>query len=133
MKAWTAKALALTLFAAAAATGAAAPALAGDNVVVKGNFEGRSKHITTGGVTIKKSGDGYVVEWGENFSLDGAPDPKLGFGKGGKFDHGTTFSELKSKTGGQSYTTGTFDGKKHDEIYVWCEKFNVPLGVATLK
>ena len=133
MNTWTTKALALTLFAAAAATGTSAPALAGDKLVVTGEFEGRSDHVTTGGVTIKKSGDGYMIELADDFSLDGAPDPKLGFGKDGKYDHGTTFSELKSKTGSQSYTTGTFDGKKHDEIYVWCEKFNVPLGVAKLK
>ncbi len=106
---------------------------AGTSVVASGEFSGKSDHVTTGGVSILETGAGYVVVLESNFSLDGAPDPKLGFGKNGTFDAKTLFSPLKDKTGLQVYELPkTIDPKKFDEIYVWCEKFDVPLGVAKL-
>ncbi|MFD2206466.1 DM13 domain-containing protein [Kiloniella antarctica] len=109
-----------------------APAVA-DNAVSQGNFEGRSDHITTGGVEIVKDGHGgYKVILADNFSLDGAPDPKLAFGKNG-IDKSTLFTPLLNKTGHQEYKLpASIDPTKYNEIYVWCEKFDVPLGVANL-
>lgn len=101
-------------------------------VVASGVFEGASDHVTTGGVTIRKGADGYYVTLEEDFSLDGAPDPKLGFGNP-DYVVETQFSALKSKTGYQSYKLPDgFDPTGYRTIYVWCEQFSVPLGVATL-
>lgn len=100
--------------------------------VASGAFEGQSDHVTTGSVAIKKAEDGYYVELAEDFSLDGAPDPKLGFGNP-DFMAETLFSELRSKDGFQSYKLPDgFDPTAYSTIYVWCEQFSVPLGVATL-
>ena len=109
-----------------------APVSAQDTVVAKGRFEGRSGHETSGGVTIKQTPDGAVVVLEEDFSLDGAPDPKLGFGKSG-YDHSSQFSVLRSNTGRQEYKLpATIDPGRYTEFYVWCERFSVPLGVAKI-
>ena len=69
-----------------------------------------------------------------NFSFDGAPDPKLGFGDGGRYDQSTQFSPLRSNHGKQEYEIrDATDLSGYGEIYVWCEKFSVPLGVAKLR
>jgi hypothetical protein len=61
----------------------AANAAAGSHVVGEGQFTGASNHITSGKVTVESTGSGKVVELQSDFSFDGAPDPRVGFGKGG--------------------------------------------------
>ena len=80
-----------SLFLKAAATGAALT-LAGASGAArpeaqrrKGTFEGRSNHITTGSVKLVKDGDRYIVELGEDFSLDNGPDPRVAFGMDGTY------------------------------------------------
>ena len=117
----------------------AAFALASTNVfageaVSSGEFVGKSDHITTGKVTITKVANGYLVKLGKDFSLDGAPAPRVGFGKDGKYDTNAQIGELVSKTGKQVYLIpANVDLSKYNEVYIWCEKFSVPLGVAALK
>lgn len=99
-----------------------------------GRFTGASDHITTGDVTVTKNADGtHTVTLGENFSLDGAPDPYVAFGKDGAFAKDANLGVLKSKTGAQSYIVpASIDPANFNEIYIWCLKFSVPLGVAQL-
>ncbi len=113
----------------------AVPALAADtSLVASGTFSGLSDHVTTGGVAILATASGYLVVLEKDFSLDGAPDPKLGFGKDGKFVAGTLFSPLRENNGAQIYVLpADVDPSTFDQIYVWCEKFSVPLGVASLR
>lgn len=99
----------------------------------RGNFEGRSKHITSGDVSIVKTASGYNLILGDNFFLDGAPDPVIGFGHDDTFDETTIFTKLEKKEGRQTYGLPEgFTPNNYSQIYVWCEKFSVPLGVATL-
>jgi len=61
---------------------------------------------------LVKTGSGYALNFAADFSLDGAPDPIVAVG---------------------SYALpASFSPANFSEVYVWCEKFNVPLGVATL-
>lgn len=123
----------LALLIIALTTGQAKPVFAGD-VLSSGKFEGRSRHATTGGVTVRKSGTGAVVVLETDFSLDGAPDPKVGFGRDGKYDAAAKLDALKSNAGRQEYAVPAgIDSSRYNEVYIWCEKFNVPLGVARLK
>lgn len=109
-------------------------AQAGSKVVSTGKFTGASKHVTTGGVSIVKTDSGTLVILEKDFSLDDAPDPKLGFGKDGKYDPASKVAHLSKKTGLQVYIVpASVDTSQYNEFYVWCEKFSVPLGVATLK
>ncbi len=108
---------------------AALPASAGD-ILAKGSFVGASDHETSGSVHVT---DGSV-DFQDDFSLDGAPDPKVGFGKDGTYDPATTLSALNANSGAQSYALPEgIDLGQYNEVYVWCEKFAVPLGVAKLQ
>lgn len=99
-----------------------------------GTFTGASDHITTGGVTIVKNADGTAtVTLDENFSLDGAPDPRVAFGKDGSYVPAGDLGELKNLNGKQVYTVpASINVDDFNEIYIWCLKFSVPLGVAKL-
>ena len=80
-----------------------------------------------------KEGGKTLVILEDNFKLDGAPDPTLGFAKNGKFVIASEFSPLKSKTGRQIYELpASVDVSSYSEIVVWCHKYAVPLGSAKL-
>ena len=108
----------------------AAPAFAD----VAGSFTGASDHITKGGVTVVKNADGSAtVTFGAGFSLDGAPDPRVGFGKDGEFVEASDLGELKSLNGAQTYIVpASINIEDFNELYIWCLEFSVPLGVADL-
>ena len=107
-------------------------AYAGD-VLRIGSFKGAGSHKSAGQVQIVKDGDATKVVFGKDFKLDGAPDPKIAFGKNG-YVRGTIFTMLKKLKGAQEYQipAGT-DLAKFNQVWLWCEKFDVPLGVANLK
>ena len=103
------------------------------SVLKSGTFEGKNKHITTGGVSIVKTASGYVAILESDFDLDGAPAPTLGFGKNG-FDKNTEFTKLESDKGLQIYAIpANINPADYTEFYVWCADFDVALGVAALK
>jgi len=110
----------------------AGPASAG--TVSTGTFIGASDHITTGTVEIVKNDDGsHTIVLGDDFSLDGAPDPRVGLGKNGYYDGNTDSGVLGNLTGAQSFVVPAgVDVSSFNEVYIWCEKFSVPLGVAKL-
>lgn len=126
---------------AAAATAAlltAAPVSAGTGakgIAASGQFTGASDHITTGGVSIVKTANGgAVVILDSDFSLDGAPDPRVGFGVDGAYKDASDLGELVSKTGVSVYIVPpSVNVDDYNEVYIWCRKFAVPLGVAALK
>ncbi len=109
------------------------PALAADSVA-SGSFTGASDHITTGGVEVIKNADGsHTIVLADDFSLDGAPDPRVGLGKDGNYNGNTDSGLLGALTGAQSFVVPAgIDVSDFNEVYIWCEKFSVPLGVATL-
>jgi len=99
----------------------------------KGTFSGRSDHITTGLVTVEKTANGYQLRFADDFSLDGAPDPIVALGNGETYLVSNKLGPLKNKTGAQVYTLpADFTPGQFTQVYVWCEKFSVPLGVADL-
>ena len=106
-----------------------------DTVTASGTFTGASDHITTGGVSVvKTAAGGAVVILDSSFSLDGAPDPKVGFGIDGKFVAASDLGELTNKEGLQAYVVPeNINVDDFNEVYIWCENFAVPLGVASLK
>ncbi|MFK7864264.1 MAG: DM13 domain-containing protein [Pseudohongiellaceae bacterium] len=106
------------------------PLATASEVVKSAQFEGRSDHVTSGGVSIIVTEGQTLLVLEEEFSLDGAPDPKIGFGKNG-FDSDTLFSKLENKNGAQVYVIpSNIDVSEFNEVYIWCEKFDIPLGVA---
>ena len=98
-----------------------------------GTFSGLSNHLATGSVSVVKEGDGYVIVLGEDFMFDGAPDPKVALGKDGEYDPSTLIELLRSNSGTQSYQVPAgIDVEAFNEVYIWCEKFSVGLGVAPI-
>lgn len=105
---------------------------ADSNVIATGAFEGKSDHETSGGGSIVESDGKYFILLAEDFSLDGAPDPKVGLGNNG-YDPTTKVGPLTTLKGLSSYEIPQgIEIADYNEIYIWCEKFDVPLGVAKL-
>jgi len=104
------------------------------SVAKSGTFTGLSQHVTKGGVSVINTGNGYLLLLENNFSLDGAPGPTIGFGNDGKFDGATEFTKLTKENGVQVYSVpANIDVGSFSEVYIWCADFSVPLGVAKLK
>ncbi len=98
-----------------------------------GSFQGASSHVTSGSVTVTESGGTITISLGSNFSLDGAPDPYVGFGTNGSYQ--TEVAVLAKHTGAQQYTisASSVDLNSVNEVYIWCKRFSVPLGVASIQ
>ncbi len=97
-----------------------------------GKFKGQSNHVTKGSVTVK---DRKII-LGSDFWFDGAPDPRIALGNGGKFKKGSKndFTPLKKDTGAQTYSIpSSMNEADFDTVIVWCRKFSVPLGYAKIK
>jgi len=104
-----------------------------DDASRSGTFAGLNDHATTGSVKLEQSGNAYHVVLGDDFSFDGAPDPKVALGKGGEYDAATLMGLLESYSGTQRFEVPAgIDVADYDEVYIWCEKYSVGLGVATL-
>ena len=97
-----------------------------------GTFEGRGGHEASGGVTVERTGERWVVLFADDFRLDRAPDPRIAFGKDG-YDPGSTLGRLKSLRGAARYRLPRkTDPSQYNEVWLWCKKFDVPLAVAKL-
>ena len=98
-----------------------------------GCFSGASGHQATGQVAVVRTADGWEVRLEDSFTFDGAPDPWVGFGKSGSFAPATDFYRLRSNTGAQVYKVpADVDPTAYDEVYIWCRRYSVPLGVARI-
>ena len=98
-----------------------------------GSFTGASGHNTSGQVEVVETTDGWEVHLKADFTFDGVPDPWVGFGKSGSFAPATDFYRLRSNTGAQVYKVpADVDAGAYDEVYIWCRRYSVPLGVAKL-
>ena len=114
-------------------SGLVATAIA-DETTGRGKFSGLSGHQTQGAVSVVNTADGYIVQLGTDFSFDGAPDPKVALGKDGQYDPATLMGKLVSNSGEQRYPIpAAIDVSQYNEVYIWCEKYAVGLGVATLE
>lgn len=99
-----------------------------------GTFTGLSNHTTKGGVDVVKTASGWEIHLKDTFWFDGAPDPRVGFGRDGKFVDPTDFEPLRANSGAQVYMVpASIDPEDFNEVYIWCRKFSVPLGVAKIR
>ncbi|MGF1528535.1 MAG: DM13 domain-containing protein [Candidatus Competibacterales bacterium] len=98
----------------------------------RGTFRGESDHVTTGHASVFRSRGQWVISLASDFSLDGAPDPKVGLGNNG-YRPESQLGELKQLNGAQVYVLPAgLDIGDYNQVWIWCEQFNVPLGVAEL-
>ena len=105
------------------------PAFAGGHGKIA-EFSGESNHVTKGRVEIVKADGKATINLLDDFWFDGAPDPKVALGNNG-YDKTTLMGLLKSNTGASTYEVPAgINVDDYNEVWIWCEKFNVPLGVA---
>ncbi len=101
-------------------------------VTASGTFTGKSKHVTTGGANIGRINGQWYVILDDDFSFDGAPDPHVALGSNG-YRKDASLALLASNSGKQYYAIpANLDVADFNEIWIWCDKFAVPLGVAKL-
>ena len=101
-------------------------------VLRRGTFKGVEGHKSSGTVEIVKDGDVLKVVFKGDFVLRDAPDPKLAWGQSG-YKKGSIFGKLDKLKGEQEYIipAGTDIGA-YNELWLWCQLFNVGLAVAKL-
>ncbi|MBM7067236.1 DM13 domain-containing protein [Actibacterium sp. 188UL27-1] len=125
-----------TFLASAAAIPAAASLSIIPNAVSamgRGTFRGASNHVTRGSVAIVSRDGRNYVQLGNDFFFDGAPDPWVALGRNG-YARETRMSKLAKTSGAQLYRIpANLDLSKYNQVYLWCERFSVPLGVANLR
>ena len=98
----------------------------------RGTFEGKSNHVTTGHASIARAQGQWVVILEDDFTFDGAPDPHVALGNNG-YDKNASLALLSSNKGRQVYAIpASLDVADFNEVWIWCDKFTVPLGVAKL-
>jgi len=57
----------------------------------------------------------------------------VGFGKNGEYDKSSDLGSLVMIAGAQTFLIPeNVDYSQYNEIYIWCDKFSVPLGIAAL-
>lgn len=112
---------------------AALPVARAAETVASGGLEGRSGHSVSGTVAIVATEGGFQLVLQEDFRLDGAPDPRVALGRNG-YDANTQFSRLRENSGRQVYELPqAIDPTGYTQVWLWCEAFSVPLGVAELR
>lgn len=129
-----AAALTLSACAQTAPPATEAAAVQTGEVTAVGAFTGDQGHVVTGKASVSRVDGRWVVTLDEDFSLDGAPDPEVGFGDGSGYVKGTSLGKLQKLSGAQSYVVpASLDVGDYVQVYIWCEKFTVPLGHANLE
>lgn len=98
----------------------------------RGTFVGLGDHATSGHASVFRANGKWYISLADDFSFDGAPDPKVAFGSNG-FRQEAILTRLTANTGASVYEVpATLDVGDYNEIWLWCEQFGVPLGVARL-
>ena len=109
----------------------ALPAFAGGHGRV-GEFTGASNHVTKVRAEVfTKYGQTEIILQ-VDYRFVGAPVSKVALGRNGD-DATTLMGKLSKNAGMHSYIVPAgIDASQYNEVWIWCEKFNVPLGVAKL-
>ena len=100
-----------------------------------GMFAGAHDHTVSGAFSIVTKDGKQVLMLGDDFTLDGAPDPYIVL-SGNEMGSGAgtlNLGRLKTKRGPVAFSlpAGT-DLSKYTRVLVWCKKYNVTLGQAEL-
>ena len=136
---------ALALAVPTVATLGTLPAFAG-SATRKGTLSGRKGYNASGTISVVKADGQTKVVLGDDFLFDQSknpPDIKIGFGnnetyaKGSKIHDALKINPTDAKFHKKGAATfdvpAGIDTDTFSEVYVYCEKFSVILGVAPLK
>lgn len=91
-----------------------------------GTLSGANGHTASGHATINAG----KVELGEDFQFDGGPDVYVAIKSGTEIQ---LLGKLRDSAGAQTYALPSgVSGADADEILLWCKKFSVKLGTASV-
>ncbi len=120
-------------------TQAAAPAAStkakGDKwVTAKGTFVGTQKFQVTGTTKVFRQNGQWFVKLASDFSESGAPDPKVALGNkaAGGYQEGTILGLVEANGESVYALKPGLDIGDYDQVWIWCERFSVPVGHADL-
>lgn len=114
-------------FLGVAASTVALPAFAGGHGRLF-TFRGINNHTVTGTAEIV----GNTVYLLDDFVFDGAPDPKVALGNDGTYDPATLSGLLTEFNGASQFDLPEgIDPADYNEVWIWCERFNVGLAIAS--
>lgn len=117
---------------------AAAPAAVAPSpvlVTARGAFVGTPKFQVTGRTEIFRQNGQWFVRLGPDFSESGAPDPKVALGNkaSGGYVPGTILGLIQANGESIYALKPGLDIGDYDQVWIWCERFNVPIGHADLQ
>lgn len=110
-----------------------APVAYGAELISTGEMGGQVGHVASGEVIIVDEGNRRIIRMNEDFKFDGGPDVKVALGKDG-YDPSTLMAPLSANSGSQTYVIPDhIDPSTYNQVWLWCEQFNVGLAVATMR
>ena len=117
-----------------APTAYSAPAASQVLTTARGQFVGSQKFQVSGTTEVFRQNGQYFIRLGPDFFESGAPDPKvaLGIRGAGGYQPGTILG-LVQQNGESVYALKPgLDIGNYDQVWIWCERFSVPVGHADL-
>ena len=100
----------------------------------RGSFVGTKKFQVTGTTEVFRQNGQWFIRLGPGFSESGAPDPKVALGNkaAGGYQPGTILGLIQANGESVYALKPGLDIGNYDQVWIWCEKFNVPIGHADL-
>ncbi len=100
----------------------------------RGSFVGTQKFQVTGTTEVFRQNGEWFIRLGPGFSESGAPDPKVALGNkaSGGYVPGTILGLIQANGESVYKLTPGLDIGDYDQVWIWCERFNVPIGHADL-
>ncbi|MEO6056048.1 MAG: DM13 domain-containing protein [Gemmatimonadales bacterium] len=99
-----------------------------------GRFVSLGGHRASGGVTLRMGDGGGEVIFAEDFSSTPVPDPHVYVATEPDANRGSRLriATLQRSSGAQRYAFRLPEGTAYGYVLVWCDKFNVGVGAASL-
>ena len=100
----------------------------------RGSFVGTQKFQVTGTTEVFRQNGEWFIRLGPGFSESGAPDPKVALGNkaSGGYVPGTILGLIQANGESVYALKPGLDIGDYDQVWIWCERFNVPIGHANL-
>ena len=99
-----------------------------------GSLMGIEGHDAEGNVSVGKDPRGRTWLTMTNINVDRVPDGRVYLANGLNFVDGVELGKLSTFSGTVTFTVPlTVDLAKYDSVVIWCKKFDVGIGHATLR
>jgi hypothetical protein len=100
-----------------------------------GIWQSHQDYISTGSVTITEVDDGYIIQFSDDYTFSGAPDPFLYLSADNSLtlDNALVIGKLQSENGAQAYKVTKDEFERYNAaIYIWCRAFDLYMGQAII-